>query len=243
MIDVTVSNFFSKNPESSYMENYETSHGPRLDALSTRYDLKSLKGHVADVGGGMGFLGKRLGPDADYWVIDGADIPGANCRGPLGHVSLSKGVYVKQDIDRDYFSNLDWYDTDTKERLNMSLVGYFDIAFCLETLEHLSNPYHCLEQIKKIVKPGGTVVLSIPPPSVWHNTIYPGLLWPKESFLQFLGQMALPVVNQWDYQPASIGWPAWTFVCRNDPWSAKRLVFPKDEAKFIDCTLLQATNL
>jgi SAM-dependent methyltransferase len=241
MIDPTVSQFFTKNPESDYMAKYEYSHGPRLDALAARHltDLKNQK--VVDVGGGMGFLGRRLDSSNHYWVIDGADIPDIKCTGPIGQLTLCKGVYVKQDIDRDYFSNLDWYENG--ERFQMNLNGYFDAGFALEVLEHLSNPYHCLVELKKVVKPGGLIYISIPTESVWHNVVYPGLLWPIPNFSQWLGQMALPVIDFWEYKPVSIGWPAYTFVCRNDPWSSKTLLYPKEEAKFRDCTPLQATNL
>ncbi len=83
----------------------------------------------------------------------------------------------------------------------------------------------------------------MPPHSVTHNVPYPGLLWPDSSFRQFLGQMALPVAEQWEYVPQSVGWPATHYICPNRPYSEKTLMFPKQEAKFIDCTPLQATNL
>ncbi len=227
----TVSNFFDKNPGTQYAEQYEYSHGPRLDALVARYGLKDLTGRVVDVGGGLGFLGKRL-PSAEYWVVDGAKIEPED--------RLTSGSWIQVDLDHDDFSSRGHQINKGSFRGGLET---FDVAFCLETLEHLSSPYHCLEQIKKLVKPDGLIYISIPPPSVWHNTIYPGLLWPKENFLQFLGQMALPVIDQWDYQPASVGWPAWTFVCRNRPWSEKVLAFAKSEEKFVNCTPLEATNL
>ncbi|MEW6558556.1 MAG: methyltransferase domain-containing protein [Elusimicrobiota bacterium] len=39
---------------------------------------------------------------------------------------------------------------------------YFDIVFLLETLEHLKNPDKCIEEIKRIVKEDGLIVLTIP---------------------------------------------------------------------------------
>lgn len=226
MIDATVSNFFSKNPESSYMENYEYSHGPRLSALVERLNLGSLKGaRMLDVGGGLGFLGKRLDPSNDYWVIDGADTTESQ--------RLCAGTWRVRDLDHEA-----WGDETAG-----AAGDQFDICFCLETLEHIGNPHFAIEQIKKATKIGAPVIISVPPYSVTHNVPYAGLLWPETNFRQFLAQCALPISDSWEYQPKTIGWPAMTYVCINRPWSEKVLLFPKHEAKFIDCTALQATNL
>lgn len=224
MTSQTVTDFYQK---ASYEESYDSQHGARLDEVVRHHDLKSrLAGkRVVDIGGGMGFLGKRLDPSTDYWVIDGAEIAEKD--------RLCAGEWKKFDLDHDHFGS--YRDT--------SLEGPFDAAFCLEVLEHLSNPYHCLEQIKRLVKPDGDVYLSIPPISVTHNVVYPGLLWPRQNWEIFLAQMALPIIEYWQYQPKDRGWPAECYLCRNATWSEKRLVFPKQESKFTDCTPLEATNL
>jgi ubiquinone/menaquinone biosynthesis C-methylase UbiE len=38
----------------------------------------------------------------------------------------------------------------------------FDLAFSLETLEHLINPADALEEITRVLQPGGTLFLSVP---------------------------------------------------------------------------------
>jgi hypothetical protein len=85
--------------------------------------------------------------------------------------------------------------------------------------------------------------LSVPTESVWHNTPYPGLLWPRQNWEQFLGQMALPIEDFYVYQPNGPGWPAYQYKCRNAAWKEKRLAFPKQEEKFLNCTPIEATNL
>lgn len=236
-MDATISNFFDKNPGSEYAREYEYSHGPRLTAMVNHFGFDKLRDQkIADIGGGLGFLGKRLDPSNDYWVIDGAD--------SSSDQRVSKGHYIKADLDHDNFGT-------------NSLVEYqgfgswsagpgtntFDIAFFLETLEHCGNPYHALVEIKKLVKIGGMIVISIPTETVTHNSPYPSLLWPVSNFQMFLAQLALPVRDFWHYQPASVGWPAYHFVCENRPHSEKVMLFPKHEEKFVDCTILQATNL
>lgn len=38
----------------------------------------------------------------------------------------------------------------------------FDIIICTEVLEHLKNPYHLMEQIKRLLNKNGTVLISLP---------------------------------------------------------------------------------
>ena len=205
------------------------------------YKLKDMKGQkVADVGGGLGFLGELIDPSNDYWVFDGA--------ASTPETRVCKGTWVKCDIQRDDFGRSYW--TLGTEHSNLAQdvsfgheTPIFDIGFCLESLEHLSNPYHCLVQIKQMVKRDGTIILSIPTESVTHNTVYPTLLWPPQNFHLFLQQMALPVEDFWVYQPTGRGWPAYHFKCRNADWTESRMLFFKDEPKFRGVTPLQSTNL
>lgn len=239
-MDPTVTNFFTKNAEANYLAEYDHSHGPRLDAMINHFNLGNLKNQrIVDVGGGLGFLGKRLDPSNDYWVIDGADV--------LPEQQLCKGQWINTDLDHSSFGS---YSTLVVEQVSGDGIAshtvqmsQFDVAFFLETLEHIGNPHHALVEIKKLVKPNGNILISIPTENVWHNAPYPSLLWPQSNFVQFLEQMALPVVESWEYQPKTVGWPAYHFMCRNEAWSNKKLLFPKAETKFHDATPLQCTNL
>jgi len=223
----TINQFYDKVGVDDYAANYRLDHGPRIQTLLDKYGLvESFKGKlVADVGGGLGFLGELLDKSTEYVVIDGAEIDEAQ--------KLCKGKWFVQDLDHDHFGS--YRDT--------ILGGEFDAAFCLEVLEHLGSPYHCLVEVKKIVKENGEIFISIPTEQVTHNTVYPSLLWPRGNFEIFLAQMALPVVDFWIYNPISRGWPAYQYKCLNRPWREKRLLFPKSENKFLECTPMEATNL
>jgi len=155
-MDPSVTQFFSKNAADGYARQYEIDHGPRLDAMLAHWGLvEKLKGkRVLDIGGGLGFLGKRLDPSTEYWVIDGASVTKED--------QLCQGKWRQNDLDHDHFG------------FNWSF--QFDVAFCLETLEHLTNPYHCLAEMKKLVKEGGDIIISIPHANVTHNYIYPALM-------------------------------------------------------------------
>jgi 2-polyprenyl-3-methyl-5-hydroxy-6-metoxy-1,4-benzoquinol methylase len=230
-MDESVSNFFSKNAAENYAAQYELDHGPRLDAMLAHWGLvEELKGkRVLDIGGGLGFLGKRLDSSTEYWVIDGAE----TCE----EKSLCKGTWCKTDLDKDTFSNGPFLLT--KETGIKILMPTFDVAFCLETLEHLTNPYHCLVETKKLVKEGGSIYISIPHANVTHNYIYPALMVDPNNFAQFLGQMALPVRDYWLWDR---GWNAHHFKCENRPYGEKIMLYPKYESKFLHATPIEMVN-
>lgn len=62
---------------------------------------------------------------------------------------------------------------------------YFDVVTCLETMEHLENPYHCLREIKRVLKKEGLFLISIPNPKMIHPKCYPAL-FSLEGFMEFL---------------------------------------------------------
>lgn len=224
MSDASVERFFTKNAADGYAAQYEIDHGPRLDAMISRWNLReSLKGkRVLDVGGGLGFLGKRFDRSTDYWVVDGADMPVA--------MRLCPGWWQFADLDYEQFS---------KPILRGENGERFDAAFCLETLEHLTNVYHCLVETKKLVKPDGDIYISIPHANVTHNYIYPALMVDPNNFAQFLGQMALPVMEYWLWDR---GWNAHHFKCRNAGWHEKVMLYPKQEQKFVHATPVEMVN-
>lgn len=234
----TVTQFYAKNASEGYGDSYDGQHGFRLDAMVSHFRLGDLKNQrILDVGGGLGFLGKRLDPSNDYWVIDGAAVK------PEQHIA--KGTFTVADLDHDDFSGGYWQPPlPGGDEPIRGTYPTFNYSFICETLEHLSNPYHCLVEMKKLTKIGGSILISTPTIDVWHNTIYPSLLWPVESFELFLNQMALPVTAKWDYIPLpGKGWPAHHFLCNNRPWMEKRMLFAKQEAKFLHATPLEMTNL
>jgi SAM-dependent methyltransferase len=47
--------------------------------------------------------------------------------------------------------------------------GVFDSALCTEVLEHLPEPGHCLAEIRRVVKPGGAVLFTVPMTMYTHS--------------------------------------------------------------------------
>lgn len=86
----------------------------------------------------------------------------------------------------------------------------FDIVVCLETLEHLTDPYHALTEMRRVLRPEGRLICSVPNPLWGHLMIYPGLFRFK-NFKQFLEQCGFRIlrVKPWQYAPRELILPGW----------------------------------
>jgi SAM-dependent methyltransferase len=78
----------------------------------------------------------------------------------------------------------------------------FDFVICLETMEHMMNPYYALMEMRRVLKPGGRLVCSIPNPIWGHILLYPGLFEYK-YFRRFLEQCDFQIarVEPWEWAP------------------------------------------
>ncbi len=65
--------------------------------------------------------------------------------------------------------------------------GSFDIIFAFEVFEHFANPQHAIEELRKVLKSGGVLIVSIPTPLTYH---WPRLFYPSlfefDNFKEFL---------------------------------------------------------
>lgn len=53
--------------------------------------------------------------------------------------------------------------------------GEIDVFMMFEVFEHLKNPQHAVEQLQRVVKRDGKILLSIPNPRTGHPYLYPSL--------------------------------------------------------------------
>lgn len=55
-----------------------------------------------------------------------------------------------------------------------------DVIFALEVFEHFSNPQYALEELRRVLKPGGTLLISTPAATIYHwpRLFYPSLFEP-----------------------------------------------------------------
>lgn len=77
---------------------------------------------------------------------------------------------------------------------------YFDVVFAFEVLEHFANPQHAIEEIRRVLKPGGIFISSIPAVFTYHwpRLFYAGL-FEKENFQDFLmaNEFGVTCFNDW----------------------------------------------
>ncbi len=64
---------------------------------------------------------------------------------------------------------------------------YFDIVFAFEVFEHFANPQFVAEEIRRVLKKKGILLLSTPNPYIhhWPRLFYPGL-FEEQAFREFL---------------------------------------------------------
>jgi SAM-dependent methyltransferase len=78
----------------------------------------------------------------------------------------------------------------------------FQVVISLETFEHLMNPYFALQEVRRILRPGGKFICSVPNPATGHLYLYPGLFEYK-NFRSFLEQSGFTInrVEPWQWAP------------------------------------------
>jgi SAM-dependent methyltransferase len=107
--------------------------------------LGALRGRVLDIGGGAGLAGRFLPSDVDYHVIDPSPVwsePewrdfaasfGARGAAAVRHVGMGEALPFEP--------------------------ASFDAAVAFWSLNHAADPGACVEQIVRVIRPGGKVLL------------------------------------------------------------------------------------
>lgn len=110
--------------------------------------------------------------------------------------------------------------------------GYFDAVVTLETIEHVENPHRMIWEIKRVLKDGGELLISIPGERVHHPFVYPGL-FTRKNFSEFLRLNALPVqkfagwgqaplLDHWSKRVEACGNPAARLLARAVYWIGRK---------------------
>lgn len=71
----------------------------------------------------------------------------------------------------------------------------YDLVFCSQTLEHVTEPIKALSEMRRVVKPGGTVWLSAPLFYAEHERPYDYWRYTKYGWRHMAGQAGLRVRN------------------------------------------------
>jgi SAM-dependent methyltransferase len=118
-----------------------------LQAASAWRDLKielaGAHGDVLDVGAGAQPYRPLLPPDARYRAID---------------VAVAGEAFGYDLPDTEYFEGDRWPVADSS----------MDVVLATETLEHVPEPAVFLDEARRVLRPGGRIVLTVPFAARWH---------------------------------------------------------------------------
>ncbi len=131
--------FFSKNPGTRY------TFTRRLEEV---FQMLPSLGHakVLEIGCGAGLLPLELASQAES--VAGIDI---------SHFVLDFANQVKDYIQ---YRNVSFQQGDAEQLAFRDET--FDLVICSEVLEHLLQPQQTLNEIRRVLKPGGTLILTTP---------------------------------------------------------------------------------
>jgi SAM-dependent methyltransferase len=220
-MDQAVANFYTKLPEQGYVDQYVSDHMPRVKWVCERFGLNNLHNQrVVEVGVGRGLYFSQMPTDNMFVGLDGAEI--------RPDQKLAPFLSLRVDLNRPDFGML--FDNE----------GQFDWLICSETLEHTADINNVMLQMKRLLKPNGYAVFTIPHVSVTHPVAFPGLFYPEQNFKVFIEQYAWLVEDEEVYQK---GWWTYAVKVRNAPMKEQRVLFPKQEEKFWGNDPVTWTNL
>ncbi len=224
MLQPTITDFYRKNAErEDYRANYIKSHMPRVKWFIERFKLDQLcDKRIVEVGCGPGLFFSALPARNEFVGLDGA------LMSKKEQIETPNTLMLRVDL-----ASPDWGMLfDNAER--------FDVAICSEVIEHVENPNNMLRQLKRILKPDGTLIITIPHESVTHPTSLPGLFFPPSAFKEFLEQWAFLVEEEVTYEQ---GWWAVGFKCRNAAIQESKPRYFKPESKFVNAEPTEWPNL
>jgi methionine biosynthesis protein MetW len=106
---------------------------------------------ILDVGCGDGFITRRIGEST------GARMSGVDISANALKAAKKAGIDARHaNLDRDRLPFTD---------------GYFDAVFCGDVVEHVFDTERLLAEVRRVLKPGGFVVMSVPNIAAWYNRI------------------------------------------------------------------------
>jgi SAM-dependent methyltransferase len=105
--------------------------------------LANVQGTLVDVGCGAQPYRRLIGPNATYIGIDSVE---------------AKTVFGYDMPETRYYDGFTWPVND----------GTADVVMATETLEHVSDPDQFLREAMRVLRPGGTLLITVPFAARWH---------------------------------------------------------------------------
>ena len=135
----------------------------RLDPSIFQYDYLTLSRLSADV---RSLIAEVPGQAADAVALDlGSD------KSPYQTPLVELG-YVVKTLDLSAAAGADYVGTAEHTALPDAS---FDLVLCTQVLEHCENPWQAVGEIRRILRPGGHVIFSVP--HVWFYHPHPADYW------------------------------------------------------------------
>jgi 2-polyprenyl-3-methyl-5-hydroxy-6-metoxy-1,4-benzoquinol methylase len=137
-----------------------TSGGPIYALIERVIAERGLQGRILDYGAGVGQLTRRLVALGRFASVSATDIMAAPA---------------------DLIGQAEWIEQD----LNVPLPGHdgaFDVVVAAEVIEHLENPRFMIREIFRLLRPGGTAIVTTPNNESWRSLI---ALLVRGHFLEF----------------------------------------------------------
>lgn len=138
-----------------------TSSGVIKETILACLAQERLTGSLLDFGAGKGELLERLAASGQFQTLAGADL-------------FSRPAELDPQVE--------WYQQDLNEPVQIE--AQFDCVVCSETIEHLENPRQTFRSLNQVLKPGGSLILTMPNQESIRS--YLGLLL-SGHFTHFLG--------------------------------------------------------
>lgn len=133
---------------------------PRVDNLHERRkfvaeQLAAQKGRILDAGCGSQQF-RSLCSHLEYYGQDFGQYS-VDEKTKLGDEGSNEAAYQYGELD--YIGDIWHIDEES---------GYFDVILCTEVLEHIPHPQRTIEEFSRLLKPGGTLILTAPSNCLRH---------------------------------------------------------------------------
>lgn len=130
-------------------------------------EVAGSKGVVLDIGSATRWLRSRLDPDASYIALD--------------YPATATALYgTRPDVHAD-------------ARALPIATASIDVVVCLEVLEHVESPERALEEMHRVLKPGGIAMVSMPFLYPVHDAPHDFQRWTSHGWVAQAGQAGFKV--------------------------------------------------
>ena len=136
---------FSKNSE-----KYYRSHLKKFRKILEHVDMDAPK--VLEIGCADGLLGRMLIEQR------GADVHGIDINGEAVKVAITRGVKARR-------VNIEGKRLDFPAKT-------FDFVICGDVIEHVFDTGHLLQDIRRVLKPSGHLIATVPNTASWYNRFF-----------------------------------------------------------------------